>query len=171
MNQPKMPAQTLLETFTSGSMLNWRIINDGVMGGRSNSQIEILPGDIGRFRGNVSLDNFGGFASTRAILPVQLKDGYTKVLLKVKGDGKKYSFRIRTDVNFDGVSYKQDFTTKAGEWQEIELVLANFIPTWRGRRLRNVPPIAATKIRQIGFFISDKQEGNFELLVDWVGLK
>lgn len=167
-----MPAQTvILENFAQNTTLNWRIINDGVMGGISSSQINALPNGIGRFRGSVSLENYGGFASTRALLVDSPKAAYTKVRIKVKGDGKQYSFRIRTDGNFDGVSYKQDFTTINGEWQEIELPLADFFPTWRGRRLRNIPPIEATQIRQIGLMISDKQEGAFELLLDWIALE
>lgn len=164
-------AQSTLEAFAPNQTLNWRIVNDGVMGGISSSKMEVLPNATGKFSGRVSLENYGGFASTRARLIKALKTKYTKVLMKVKGDGKKYSFRIRTDANFDGVSYKNDFITKKDEWQEIELRLANFIPTWRGRQLRDIPPIVATQIRQIGILISDKQEGTFELLVDWIKLQ
>ena len=138
------------------------------MGGISTSQLAILPNNLGKFSGKVSLENNGGFASTRALLAIPPKEGHTTIIIKVKGDGKKYSFRIRTEANFDGVSYKHNFTTKAGEWQEIALPLADFIPTWRGRLLRNRPPVTSNQIRQIGFLISDKQKGAFELLVDWI---
>jgi len=167
-----MSAQsTLLDNFTPQQILNWRIINDGVMGGISSSQMNILPEGIGKFSGKVSLENNGGFASTRATLAEPLTIAYTKVIIKVKGDGKKYSFRIQPYSNFERVSYKQDFTTEPDKWLIIELPLADFIPTWRGRILPNQPPIEATKIQQIGFLISDKQEGAFELLVDWIKLE
>ncbi len=167
-----MEAQTsmLVESFEVPTKLNWRIINDGVMGGMSDSDIQILPEGIGKFTGKVSLENNGGFASTRGVL-AQLPDApYSKVKLRVKGDGKKYSFRIRTDGQYDGVSYKNDFETEVGVWQEITLPLADFKPTWRGRMLNNIPPIEPTQIRQIGFLISDKQEGIFTLLIDWIKL-
>jgi len=167
-----MSAQgTLLDNFTPQQSLNWRTINDGVMGGMSNSQMNILPEGIGKFSGKVSLENNGGFASTRATLAQPLTNSYTKVVIKVKGDGKKYSFRIQPDNNFERVSYKQDFQTESDSWLIIELPLKDFIPTWRGRILPNQPVIEATKIQQIGFLISDKQEGSFELLVDWIKLE
>lgn len=167
-----MEAQTtmLVESFDSPTNLNWRIINDGVMGGISDSEMQLLPEGLGQFTGRVSLENNGGFASTRGILSTPPSEDFTKIKLRVKGDGKKYSFRIRTDVNYDGVSYKLDFITKTEEWQEIILPLADFKPTWRGRQLANIPPIAPTQIRQIGFLISDKQEGAFTLLIDWIKL-
>ena len=165
-----MSAQTtLLEDFTHDNSLHWRIINDSVMGGISSSKMELLPEGIGKFSGKVSLENNGGFASTRGTLTASPKFAHTNVLLKIKGDGKKYSFRILT--NLDRVSYKQDFTTAKGTWQKIELSLADFTPTWRGQQLINIPPINATQIQQIGFLISDKQEGLFELLVDWIQLE
>jgi len=167
-----MSAQsTLLDNFMPQQSLDWRIINDGVMGGISSSRMERLPEGIGKFSGKVSLENNGGFASTRATLAKPLTSTYAKVVIKVKGDGKKYSFRIQPDNNFERVSYKQDFQTESDSWLIIELPLKDFIPTWRGRILPNQPQIEATKIQQIGFLISDKQEGSFELLVDWIKLE
>ena len=161
-----MAQSTVLENFDLKNQLSWRIINDGVMGGISSSQMEILANGKGQFSGTVSLENNGGFASTRGILNNQLTKPFTKVKIRVKGDGKKYSFRIRTADNFAGVSYKMDFRTKNAEWKEIILPLADFIPTWRGRQLQNIPPINSLDIRQIGFLIADKQAGAFSLLID-----
>ncbi len=165
-----MAQPTTLENFDLKSQLSWRIINDGVMGGISNSQMKILSNGKGQFSGSVSLENNGGFASTRGILTHKLTKSFTKVKIRVKGDGKKYSFRIRTTDNFAGVSYKMDFMTKDAEWEEIILPLADFIPTWRGRQLRNIPPIASLNIQQIGFLISDKQAGAFSLLIEEIQL-
>ena len=44
----------------------------------------------------------------------------------------------------------------------------NFVPTFRGRILRDVPPIDPGAIRQLGFLIADKVEGPFRLEVDWI---
>lgn len=150
------------------TQLFWRIINDGVMGGISSSRMTVLPDGNGLFSGRVSLENNGGFASTRALLNEKPKHEFDKVKIRVKGDGQKYSFRIRTDEYFDGVAYKNDFTTQKGEWEIVELLLADFIPVWRGRRLIDISPITPQKIRQVGFLISDKQAGEFSLLIDWI---
>lgn len=166
-----MPAQTtILEDFQSMPKLQWRIINDGVMGGLSNSQMDITSDGKGLFKGNVSLDNNGGFASTRGFLNGPIKQQGTIIKIRVKGDGKRYSFRIQPNNGYRNVSYKLDFPTTANQWEEIALPLNNFVPTWRGRLLSDIPPIITENIGQIGFLISDKQEGSFELLIDWIEL-
>lgn len=163
-----MAQSIIIEDFQLDKHLDWRIVNDGVMGGISNSVLEITPTGHGKFSGIVSLANNGGFASTRALLPMEVDSTISKVILRIKGDGKRYSFRIRTDGDFDGVSFRQFFTTTKGEWQEVTLALKDFEPTWRGRILKDLPPIQATNIRQIGFLIADKQAGSFCLWMDWI---
>ena len=49
---------------TSGS---WMIVNDGVMGGVSESQLSLSSDEIILFHGDVSLDFGGGFASVRSV--------------------------------------------------------------------------------------------------------
>jgi hypothetical protein len=107
-------------------------------------------------------------ASVRALVKAPVSGNFQKIVLRVKGDGKTYSFRIRTDANFDGVAYACNFSTKKDEWTEHEFAPADFIPTFRGRILQNVTPLTETKIRQIGFLISEKQTGNFSLKIDWI---
>ena len=46
-------------------MDQWGIVNDGVMGGISQSQFTITPDKTAIFQGDVSLENYGGFASVR----------------------------------------------------------------------------------------------------------
>lgn len=167
LNFNNMAAQTtIIDNLDFKKDLSWRIINDGVMGGISSSKIEVLPNGKGQFSGIVSLENNGGFASTRGILTNKPTKLFSKVKIRLKGDGNKYSFRIRTEDNFDGVAYKNDFSTQVDEWTEVILPLIDFIPTWRGRELQDIPPINPIKINQIGFLISNKQAGMFTLLID-----
>ena len=86
----------------------------------------------------------------------------------MKGDGKKYSLRFRTDSSFDGVSYESKFTTEAGSWKEYKIPFEDFRPVWRGRTVPGQPELTSGDIRQVGFLISDKQSGNFELKIDWI---
>ena len=90
-----------------------RIVNDGVMGGLSRSKIVYTDSNTAIFKGTVSLENKGGFASTRTILHPYNLDGHNGILLRVKGDGKIYQFRLRTNNRFDGVSYRYQFATDA----------------------------------------------------------
>jgi len=146
---------------------NWRIVNDGVMGGISQSVM--LAGDSATaiFQGNVSLENNGGFASVRMMSREFNLDGYEGIEIRVRGDGKKYQFRIRVDNRFDGISYRHIFETNKGQWMLIRLPFSDFVPTFRGRIL-DEDPLSPDQIQQVGFLIADKQEGNFKLDIDWI---
>ena len=69
----------------------------------STSQFEVTNG-IAVFRGEVSLENNGGFASVRSA-PVRenLTDltGLTAFVLRVRGDGRRYKFSVRAGAGFD----------------------------------------------------------------------
>jgi len=103
-----------IEDFGAASTLRWQTVNDGVMGGVSNGKFQLTEQGHGLFSGQVSLENNGGFASVRAGLTKNLPKGLQMVRLRVKGGGKRYSFRIRMDHNFDGVSYRYSFHTQPG---------------------------------------------------------
>ena len=70
----------------SGKWNDWMVVNDGVMGGLSQSRPEITDRDTLVFTGNVSLENNGGFASIRhGAEPFGLEEG-DGILIRVKGD-------------------------------------------------------------------------------------
>jgi len=145
----------------------WRNVDDVVMGGVSSSRMRI-EGEVAVFAGKLSLENNGGFASVRSgIIDADLA-GYEGVRLRVKGDGNRYQFRIRTNANFDGPSYQKSFATTRGTWMEIELPFAEFFAAFRGRELPNEPPLDPTEIATVGILIADKQEGPFQLEIDWL---
>ncbi|MBW8334776.1 MAG: CIA30 family protein [Prolixibacteraceae bacterium] len=158
----------ILEDFNPDNHLEWQIINDGVMGGMSEGRFRINTDQTADFWGNLSLENNGGFASVRALLKALATGNFQKIVLRVKGDGKTYSFRIRSDANFDGVAYACNFGTKKDEWTEHEFSPVDFTPTFRGRTLSNVPPLKELNLKQIGFLISEKQSGSFSLKIDSV---
>ena len=146
----------------------WRIVNDGVMGGLSTSEIVHTDGNTAIFRGIVSLENNGGFASTRTIPRSYELDGHDGILIRVKGDGKKYQFRVRTNDRFDGISYRYQFTTELNTWMIIDIPFHECVPVFRGRILRDVETILPEEIQQLGFLISNKQAGKFQLEIDWI---
>ena len=146
----------------------WRIVNDDVMGGLSKSEIVFSTSNTAIFKGIVSLENNGGFASIRTIPRSYELDGYDGVLLRVKGDGKKYQFRLRTDNRFDGVSYRYQFETELNTWMIIEIPFHECVPVFRGRILEDVKPILPEEIQQIGFLISNKRAEKFQLEIDWI---
>jgi len=68
---------------------DWQIVNDGVMGGRSESRFRVEQGR-GVFAGNLSPDNGGGFASVRTELKSRAGANVVAVAVRVLGDGKTY---------------------------------------------------------------------------------
>ena len=48
--------------------------------------------------------------------------------------------------------------------------MKSFVPTFRGRVLSGAPPLDAAKVTSVGFLISDKQDGPFQLEVAWIKL-
>jgi NADH dehydrogenase [ubiquinone] 1 alpha subcomplex assembly factor 1 len=146
---------------------NWTVVNDGVMGGRSRSTLSLDQAGHGVFSGRVSLENNGGFASIR--LQCGRIDLNSKAMvLRVKGDGKRYQFRIRARKN-DYYSYIHYFET-SGDWEDISLPLADFYPTFRGRKL-DLPNFSGNVLEEIGILIGNKRPENFQLLIDSIGLK
>jgi hypothetical protein len=149
----------------------WMTVNDVVMGGMSRSVFEQAEPGIARFRGVVSLENSGGFASVRTSPRRWNSSGASAFVLRVLGDGRVYKFTVRTDDGFDGVQYQVRFTPPAGEWHEARLPVESFSATFRGRIVPGAPPLDPARVRALGLMISDKQAGPFELLVDWIGFE
>jgi monofunctional biosynthetic peptidoglycan transglycosylase len=138
----------------------WEIVNDGVMGGRSTSSAEAF-GDGLRFRGHLSLENNGGFASTRRSVTDVAPDTIA-VRLEVRGDGRRYQLRLRQDRRSDGIAWRSAFDTSE-HWTEIELPLADFEPVFRGRSVPDAGAIRPEAITLLGFMLADGKPGAFAL--------
>ena len=147
---------------------DWRIINDNVMGGISQSEVVFRDAGTAIFQGTVSLENNGGFASTRTKPRSYNLAGYTGLIVRIQGDGKNYQLRVRTDNRFDGISYRHHFTTQPDTWVNIRVPFSEFVPVFRGRILEDVSSVSPDQIQQIGFLIADKQAGKFRLEIDWI---
>ncbi len=153
---------------TQSKTKEWRIVNDGVMGGISESSLKITDAGHGQFSGHVSLENNGGFASVQLNTSIKLAEENTFIVLRVKGDGKNYEFRLKGDVS-QPESYVHQFKT-SGEWENIKLKISEFYPQFRGVKL-NSPNFHFKSIAQLSFLIANKQEEDFELLIDWIALE
>ena len=148
----------------------WIVVNDNVMGGISRSRVSINEDGYMLFNGNVSLDYGGGFASVRSSYENWEIGNFEGFVIKVWGDGKSYQFRCRMGNNFNGVAYRHYFQTNNENWQEIRLPFSKFIPTYRGRIISDAKPLDPESIRSLGLMISDKQSGNFNLKIAWIGV-
>jgi hypothetical protein len=155
--------------FTAQSKVNeWRIVNDDVMGGISESSIACTAAGHGLFSGHVSMENNGGFASIQLNTRIQLAKEQKYIVLRIKGDGKAYEFRMKSEIS-QYESYVHSFAT-SGEWQTIKLPISEFYPQFRGRRL-NSPNFNFNTIQQVSFLIANKQEEDFKLWIDRIDIE
>jgi len=154
--------------FSEADASQWTVINDGVMGGISRSDLRRTDRNTGVFAGELSLENNGGFASVRAAIAPQDLSAFEGIEIRVRGDGRTYQLRLRTNDSFDGVAYRAFFDTRDGEWLTLVLPFADFLPTFRGRTLTDRPALDLSSIQQIAFMLADKTPGRFSLEIDHV---
>ncbi|MEX1198970.1 MAG: CIA30 family protein [Pseudohongiellaceae bacterium] len=155
--------------FDAASMAagEWCSTDDPVMGGESRSNMEEGPEETVVFAGHVSLANNGGFASIHRPLEQGLLSGYGALSLRVCGDGRRYSLRLRQEEAFDGISWRQDFDTRAGEWQTVVLPFSGFRAVFRGRELPTAGPLDLPRVNRVGLLIG-RQPGPFRLRLRWI---
>ncbi|AFL83641.1 Complex I intermediate-associated protein 30 (CIA30) [Belliella baltica DSM 15883] len=146
----------------------WEIENDVVMGGKSKSKISRSQSGHAIFTGDVSLDNNGGFASMQYHFNPKDISGFEKVIIRLKGDGKEYQFRIKANLK-ERASYVKTFQT-TGEWQTIEIPLNKMEPTFRGNML-NQPNFNANQIQEVRFMIGNGKAESFKLEIEKIELQ
>jgi hypothetical protein len=140
----------------------WYVQNDNVMGGRSEGGFDISSGQL-IFSGNTNT-NGGGFSSIRT-QPLKLDlSAYTGIRVKVKADGRRYTWQLQTDARWRGrrVNYWADFETLADETNVIDIPFTNFSPQFRGFRLDGLE-LDTSQITEFGLYQYDKTDGPFEL--------
>jgi monofunctional biosynthetic peptidoglycan transglycosylase len=150
--------------------MTWSIVNDGVMGGLSRGNVDFNGNGTMVFRGQLSLDNNGGFSSVRSSRrPLNLSSS-KGLELRVRGDGRTYEFRLTTDERFRGreMSFKVFLPTQR-DWKTVLLPFTDFQGTWRGMSLPD-KTFDPSKVQRMSIFIADKKEGSFEIEIDWIGV-
>lgn len=160
---------SLFEFAQEADASRWRIVNDGVMGGRSTSQARIVNGQL-RFAGNLSLQNNGGFASVRSNPAGMGLDANKTIVVRIKGDGRRYTFNLYTPDRRVAFSYQKGFDTQAGAWTEVRLPVRDFVAHSFGRPVAG-NPLDPSRVQSIGILLGDKIEGQFECTVDWIRME
>ncbi|NTU54494.1 MAG: CIA30 family protein [Chlorobiaceae bacterium] len=150
----------------STSCLEWRNLDDIVMGGMSKSTMQIDEVGMATFSGILSSDRKGGFASVRAVPSACDFSAFDRFAVKLKGDGRCYDFRVRNHHDSDGLVYGCSFVTVPGEWMEVELPFSGFLPMKRGGRVPDAAPFNPSMVGQICFLVAGLQKGAFNLQID-----
>lgn len=159
----------VLYDFTQGSSIEqWRPVNDTVMGGRSRSTAQKAKSGSLRFTGIVSLDNNGGFASLRSFGPVHDLAAYDGLILRLRGDGQRYYFNLRNSQGFAAPNFRLAFDTQSGQWSEVYIPFSQLQAVWRGQSYPYPVTFDPSRIVSMGILIADKQQGPFELEIEWI---
>ncbi|MGB3149360.1 MAG: CIA30 family protein [Maribacter sp.] len=160
-----MTAQTIVNFKENPTTNNWKVVDDVVMGGRSSGSFSLSEKGYGKFSGEVSLENNGGFSSVRYDMETLKVSPESKIRIRLKGDGKAYQFRVKHE-RTAYYSYITSFDT-TGDWQTLEFKLADLYPTFRGRNL-DLPNFDQDTIEELRFLIGNKKPQAFQLLVEYI---
>jgi monofunctional biosynthetic peptidoglycan transglycosylase len=143
----------------------WKTVNDVVMGGVSESTFE-ATGEGAAFRGTVSLEQGGGFASVRAPEHDWDLGDCGGLRLRLRGDGQRYWLTTYTAPG-GPISYRHRLVPGA-EWATVDVPFDALTPYRRGTKRPDAPAFDATQVRSVGFLIADEQAGPFRLEVAWI---
>ena len=161
-------SQLIFDFNHNSNITDWKIVDDVVMGGRSNGKFKIDSDGNGVFSGDVSLENNGGFSSVRYQFEKINTTKNSKVVIRLKGDGKEYQFRIKNNRN-TYYSYIKNFNT-IGDWENIIINLKDLYPSFRGQTM-NIPNFTGDSFEEIVFLIGNKKNESFTLILDKIEIE
>lgn len=151
----------------AGNPMKWHRLDDGVMGGRSETVHEAKDGL--HFTGTINTDG-GGFTSIRAPIhgiPTEAK----AIRLLFRGDGKTYKLLFADGNPNTGSPFARRPTwqadlptedrTNSQEWQERTILLSTLLPAFGGRAQDRPSAeeehgykFEPTEMRQVGLMLS-----------------
>lgn len=154
--------------------LKWYRLDDGVMGGQSESDhIPLQNGEMLHFQGTINT-NGGGFCSIRTKFDHSfLATNAEAIKLVFRGDGKTYKLILSDGNKSTGgpfgksPSWQVDLPTQnlreTQEWEERTLPLSSLLPNWGGRMSSRPPEeerthhkFNAEDMRELGLMLSLK---------------
>jgi uncharacterized protein YbjT (DUF2867 family) len=91
---------------------------------------------------------------TRNFDPTLNLSNYQGIELRVKGDGQRYKFFIRTEAKWDGVGYAYPFDTIANEWTTIQIPFRDLVPIFRAKTVSDAALIDPTEICSFQLMLS-----------------
>jgi len=154
--------------FTSSpeTSARWRVQDDVVMGGRSSGHVKVDDEGHVRFHGDVSLENNGGFSSILYdVSPAKPVTGLVAFSLRLKGDGKAYTFRVKSAAG-DGFYHEKSFPTN-GKWETVTIPFASMSAMHHGEPV-DVPNYAGQDVNKMQLLIGNGKPQSFEMLLDVV---
>ncbi len=152
-------------TFEQTDEAEWNVVNDGVMGGRSEGFVTVEGGTL-RFTGTLVTQG-GGFTLVRARRVIDLS-GQVGLELRVRGSGRQFEIEVGDGLRSFGrrVSRRAPFVASE-EWSLVRVPFNTLRSTIFGQAV-NAAPIDLARIESIGLYMVDGQDGPFRLEVDFI---
>lgn len=157
-------------------------LDDVVMGGVSKSNLEVGAKFDGLWTGFVTSANNGGFAGIRSKIfdPKLDASSCRGLVLKLTGDGNRYKFIGRDDVEWNGIAWSTSFDTIANKFIEVKIPFTKLKPTRFARTVTGIPPfnskfftgmqLSLSKFEYDGDLNPKFTEGSFKLDLESVKL-
>lgn len=147
---------------------NWYAVNDGVMGGLSDGNVQLTENSL-KFEGTISLENNGGFSSIRSEYGQYDLSKYTKVTMRIKTDNSSFALLLERHKRWFRPYFKQEFKVTAGEWQTVTFELSKFNEYEVGRKkATTMTKSDLSSIIRMGFITNDKTAKDFSLEIDYM---
>jgi NADH dehydrogenase [ubiquinone] 1 alpha subcomplex assembly factor 1 len=152
--------------------LDWYVLTDQVMGGKSSSSLLWQEKSL-IWKGYLSLENNGGFASIRSPFGNNNLYTYTSIIIKYRAKNQKFALVFETSDIWWQPHYKYEFHSAASEeWKITEIPLQDFHEEVIGRKTgKMIEKNQLNKILRIGIITNAKNETNFELEIDYIKFK
>lgn len=146
--------------------LVWAHLDDGVMGGKSATNLTAQDDKKLIFQGSIDTNACVGWASVRARLPEGGLPEYSESLVvSYQGDGKTYKVLLM-DANHDSRGRKQsplweaNLPTTKAQVETTTLPLDKFIPSFMARQLtpeeRSQHTLEPSQLTKIGIMLSSR---------------
>ncbi len=164
---PSPPLRVLLDFRRAADARAFVAVDDRVMGGRSVSSVQQHPrGTHAEFAGRLVLAG-GGFASARLRFdhgrPLDLS-GCAGLQVEGADDGKAYKLALRTGFRNGQVYYAHPLRLlHPAPTAVARLLFKDFVPTCRGRPVRDAPPLDVRGVVSLSLMLSKSCPGNERL--------
>lgn len=147
---------------------DWFVVVDGVMGGRSQGTVMQSEESI-IFRGSISLENNGGFASLRTPYQDYNLSDYTTVTIRYKSTGQDFGLTLNKHRQFWRPQYKTNLPITNGTWKTLRCNLEDFGTYRLGQQMQGAPDKDdLSNIIRLGLISNTKAATDFEIEVDHI---
>lgn len=167
-------ATTALTNFDfgeNGNANDWAIVNDGVMGGLSKSEVS-TDKEFVIFSGEVSLDNNGGFASYCSPYGKYNLSKYEGIEIRYALKGQPCGLTFASQYSFYSPYLKYLLPETKGKWQTHYIDLNDLEEYRLGTPTDGkVSKSDLEDIIRLRFLIANKKAGAFELKVEYINFK